>query len=88
MEELDIIYGVDGRIVRFNRPAQVKFWDYECECWRSGIGYDENIICACCGGLIPIDEIYEDAGLFADKDEEVMPIYVFDEWTSFAEDLL
>lgn len=88
MEELDIIYGIDGRIVRFNRPAQVKFRDYECDCWGTGIGYGENIICACCGGLIPIDEIYEGAGLFKDTEEEVMPIYVFDEWISFEGDLL
>ena len=42
----------------FDRPTQVKFADPDNVgefCY--GIAYNDEIICACCGGVFPIDEI-------------------------------
>lgn len=41
----------------FRVPVQVRFWDGEE--WDYGIAYGNEIICACCGGTIHVDEVYE-----------------------------
>lgn len=70
------------RIDYFDTPVQVKFM---CENgdWMMGIGYRDEIICACCGDVIKIAEIY--------SNEDIMeitpyPIEIVD-WISFDEDI-
>ena len=43
----------------FDKPTQVVYYDVDDNCWKSGIAYRDEIICACCGGIIEISEIYE-----------------------------
>lgn len=43
----------------FDVPTQVKFWDYDGGHYIGGIGYRDEIICGCCGGVFEISEIYE-----------------------------
>ena len=48
----------------FENPTQVRA--YECmengePCFMTGIAYEDKFICACCGGVCEIDELYENA---------------------------
>lgn len=44
----------------FERPTQVKFWDADNEKWVGGIGYRDEVICGCCGGIFEVNELLED----------------------------
>ena len=48
----------------FNHPTQVKWFDGEHGRWESGIGVEDYIICACCGGVIPLDEFYDEVDYY------------------------
>ena len=74
-----------GRIVNFNVPMQVKFLDEADDFYHSGIGYNDFVICACCGGTIPINEIYE-AG--ADCASELDALIPLEDWIDFTETIM
>ena len=56
----------------FEVPTQVKFWDPSSINYIGGIAYQDEIICGCCGGIIPIEEVCE----FAPSD--IIPIITLD----------
>ena len=64
----------------FDVPTQVAFW--EDGMYHAGIAYGEEIICACCGGVQEIKEIYE----FAPSNVE--PIVVYKSWVNFNESII
>lgn len=66
----------------FDYPTQVKFWDDFGECWLGGIGYDDVIICGCCGGEVKIKEIYGRA-----PKEVVEPIQVHS-WVNISNEIM
>lgn len=68
---------MESKIMYFDIPTQVAFWEAEQERYLAGIAYGTEIICGCCGGIIEIEEVYE----FAPKD--VRPIIIYDSWESF-----
>lgn len=81
----------DGRIISFDVPAQVKWFDYDYDdgyntdlensgAWAYGIAFGSNIICACCGGIIPISEIYEFA-----PSELKDPVRPLEYWVDFTD---
>ena len=39
--------------------AQVRFFNENSEGYLSGILHNGEVICGCCGGVIPIDEVFE-----------------------------
>ena len=43
-----------------DRPTQVAFYNVEDKCYDAGIAYGDRIICLCCGGIIPVDELLEE----------------------------
>lgn len=53
----------------FEKPTQVMWYDVDGDEYKAGIAYCDEIICACCGGVISIEEIYE----FTPND--IIPIY-------------
>lgn len=63
----------------FDVPTQVAFWDTEHNHYCSGIAWNEQIICACCGSIFEIAEIYE----FAPSNVE--PIVIYKSWVDFEE---
>lgn len=64
----------------FYEPKQVIWYDsYDIK--QCGIAYKDEIICACCGGVIPIEEVYE----FAQREK---PIEEMKWWIDFAEGIL
>ena len=70
------------RYTWFEKPVQLKFWlegeeDY---CW--GIGYRDEIICACCGTVVSLDEFYTQ-----DFPEEIVPIAVYKDWVDFSDEI-
>ena len=67
----------------FNVPTQVVFYDVDGDCWKSGIAYRDEIICACCGGVIEIDSIYEFAPV-----EMVQPIFSYKSWCDITDDII
>lgn len=72
------------RITYFDHPTQVKYWDGES--YIGGIGFGENIICGCCGGIVPLDEVYDFA---EDLKENTILIKVFDmEWIDISDSIL
>lgn len=50
----------------FNNPTQV-FWYDEEDAKHFGIAYKDGIICACCGSIFPLKEVYA----FAQRKEPV-----------------
>ena len=67
----------------FEVPTQIVFYDHEDDCWKSGIGYKDEVICACCGGIIEISEIYEFAPAGIDT-----PIFEYKNWCDISEDII
>ena len=67
----------------FDIPTQVVFYDHDGDCWKSGIAWGENIICACCGGVFEIDEICELATAAGIQE----PIYSYNEWNDISDDI-
>ena len=64
----------------FTSPKQVLFVDPdEPEMLLSGIAYQDQIICGCCGGIFEIADIYRYAP------EGVQPIKVFSSWVDLNE---
>ena len=66
----------------FDTPTQVCFWDADGNHWLSGIGYRDEIICGCCGGVIEIADIVEFA-----PEEIGDPIRVFDFWVDLTAEI-
>ena len=59
---------------------QIMFYDKENQVKHGGILTDEgDIICGCCGGLIPADEIGEE------HDHQILK--VFDNWSNLDEEI-
>lgn len=67
----------------FDIPTQVKFWDYDGDHYIGGIGYRDEIICGCCGGIFDINEIYK----FAPIDLCEGPIVVYDDWVDISNEI-
>ncbi len=58
---------------------QIKWFDKENELVHGGILLDNgDIICACCGGLIPVDEQLGEV--------EILDIY--DSWVDFSDEII
>ena len=68
---------MEDKILDFERPTQVAFWEVEQERYVGGIAYGTEIICGCCGGVVEIAEVYEFAP------EGVKPIVVYENWEAF-----
>ena len=47
----------------YDIPTQVKFYDFGSEkpYWIGGIAFHDVIICGCCGAIIEISDLYDDA---------------------------
>ena len=70
-----------GRITWFNVPMQVKFIDIGYEGadesdvnYIGGIGYQDVIICGCCGGVESLEDLYEFAPIGTE------PVVVYGDW--------
>ena len=51
---------MDIRKRTFKKPTHVKWFDFfEDGEFKHGIAFNGVVICSCCGGVIPLEEIYE-----------------------------
>ena len=58
---------------------QIKFYDIENELFHGGILLDNgDIICACCGGLIPADE----------QEDAIKIIDTYEDWVDFSDAII
>lgn len=74
------------KVFKFSEPTQVKFLDFdsELEHWIGGIGYQDVIICGCCGAEISLDDFWADWHDLKDMYPEVEnPLVVYPEWVDF-----
>ena len=61
----------------FSHPTQVVFADPDnAGEWISGIAYQDEIICSCCGGIFSIEEVIE----MAFEANVTNPIYEYENW--------
>ena len=68
----------------FESPTQVVFADPDnAGEWIVGIGYKDEIICGCCGGVFEIDDIVEMAKEFG----LVNAIYDYNDWNDIASEI-
>ena len=66
----------------FKKPAHVKWFDFFEGEFKHGIAFNGEVICACCGGVVPLEEIYEAAEDF----EIENPIIEIPYWPPLYED--
>lgn len=69
----------------FETPMQVLWFDCDAEEeeeYKAGIAYHDKIICACCSGVMEIDEIYQ----FAEEADKV-GIVPFDNWIDLTDEI-
>lgn len=64
----------------FDIPTQVAY--FESPVYHSGIAYRDEIICACCGGVLSIEEIIEDSPA------GVISIVIYDEWVDIRSEII
>lgn len=60
-------------------PRQVRFWDFYLDKYSWGIMYNDEIICACCGGILMIEDVLRCCP------RDVEPIHVYDYWVDFTD---
>lgn len=69
----------------FEEPTQVRAYDCMEDgepCFMMGIAYEDKFICACCGGVFGIDEIYA----AADEDKFTgQVIQEYQDWVDFSD---
>jgi hypothetical protein len=65
----------------FDNPTQVMWFDVDANEYKRGIAYCDEVICACCGGIISIEEIVETCP------KGQVPIYSFDSWIDLSESI-
>ena len=76
------------QIPYFKNPKQVLFYDDDQEMdkpvYQTGIAYGDEIICACCGGVFSIEEIYDQ--MTQDELERgIQPIIACSSWVNINE---
>lgn len=64
----------------FDVPIQVAYFDERV--YHSGIAYKDEVICACCGGIIEIDDLIRWAP------SGVAPIVAYKKWVSFRDEII
>ena len=64
----------------YDVPTQIEFVDYENEEKLGGIAYHDIVICGCCGGVIPIEEM-NDGNYGFEFQREL-------EWTNVSDEIL
>ena len=71
--------------MNFERPTQVAFYNVEDRCYDAGIAYGDEIICMCCGGVIPIDELLDEV---AEVEPGVKAVIIPLSWENLREECL
>ena len=69
----------------FDRPTQVAFYNVEDKCYDAGIAEGDRIICLCCGGIIPIQELLEEV---AESAPEIKKPIIELSWCNLREERL
>ena len=84
-KENDIQDFLNRHNVDSNMPVQVKWLDYDGDHWCAGILVSNHIICACCGGIVELEDLYDEAKDAGRRFDEVLVI--FHEWIDFTSEI-
>ena len=72
----------------YGTPCQVRFYDGNNPddiTWHGGIAYQDYIICGCCGLVLPIQEVIDDAVVCGVHwDEAIVEL----EWVDISKDII
>ena len=69
----------------FDRPTQVAFYNVEDKCYDAGIAEGDRIICLCCGGVLPIQDLLDEVEEVAPEVKKpIIELY----WSSLREECL
>lgn len=69
----------------YDVPTQVIFYDVYNERKVGGIAYKKDIICGCCGGTLPIEELIED---YEDFNLSIEDYFEELKWTSISKEII
>lgn len=69
---------ISAKITSFDTPRQVKFYDVGGDEFIAGIGYQDFIICGCCGSIFNLEDLYDDYEASDNVPEQ--PIHIYDTW--------
>ena len=69
----------------YDVPTQVIFYDVYNGKKVGGIAYKEDIICGCCGGTLPIEELIED---YKDFNLSIEDYFKELKWISISEEII
>lgn len=66
-------------------PRQIRWIDFDSETENTlyGIQFDDKVICSCCGGMVSIDELNEEARI----ELRTNWVEVNEDWISFADEM-
>ena len=73
---------MERKLIYFDKPTQLKFWDVDGDHYTGGIGYHGDIICGDCGGLIDPEEVYEFAP------DGIEPVVLYEDWVNLSEEII
>ena len=62
----------------------MRFYDANDGLWRGGIAFHDYIICGCCGAIMPIDDIVNDAERYGVHFDDVI---VELEWIDISDEI-
>ena len=73
------------RIPFYELPTQVKFaaFDGDEPIWIGGIALEDKIICGCCGAILEIPDIYDEADEIGFKGEPIQEL----RWINISEEI-
>lgn len=67
----------------FDQPTQIAFYDNVANHYVGGIGYKDEVICGCCGGVLKIEDIYACC-----RGLDKRPIIPFSKWVNIGEEIM
>ena len=84
---------MENKIFRYDQPTQVKFIDFDADglFYCGGIAYGTEIICACCGGVFEIADIWADWEQYKNESRYEgieKPIEAYKCWEPLREEIL
>lgn len=86
MMDKSIIVKNKDKITSFDIPRQVKFYDSWNNEFATGIGYQDFIICGCCGGIFNLEDLYNDYETSDNIPEN--PILVYNDWVDLTDTII
>lgn len=91
--DLGVTFDEKGRPIYFAQSVQVKFLDTGAEepTWIGGIALGDHIICGCCGGVISLEDFWDEVEEGWQNDPAVVNVadedalVIFSDWVDISD---